>query len=185
MYSYTTVCVSCFQTECLPAFKTNRKLWIQSVYVWFKVKSGPSQLPICRPLPPPLTPALRNGHICMKEAQCAEANEKSILQFLVFELLSEFLTYFDYLTKIAKINFCLRRWAMFWNGFMYSLDSFAIFSFWDMVNFVLKMPSELETLRTWFRNANQGYPIASWLGGLNPKVFGGYGALKPPTNKGV
>ena len=29
--------------------------------------------------------------------------------------------------------------------------------------------------RTWFRNANQWYPITSWLGGFNPKASGAWG----------
>ena len=31
------------------------------------------------------------------------------------------------------------------------------------------------TLETWFRNANQSYPITSWLEGFNPKLFGAGG----------
>ena len=31
---------------------------------------------------------LRNGHIYMRDAECAEANEKSIFRFIIFELLS-------------------------------------------------------------------------------------------------
>ena len=56
-------------------------------------------------LPP--SPLLRNSHICMKDAQCAETNEKSIfrfLQFLVFEFWLNFLEYFDHLTKMKKNN---------------------------------------------------------------------------------
>ena len=47
--------------------------------------------------------------------------------------------------KIAKQNCCPRRCAMFWNGFMYALESCAFFSVWDMVNFVLELRSELRT----------------------------------------
>ena len=32
-----------------------------------------------------------------------------------------------------------------WNGFNTDYDSFRFFSFWDMVDFVLKIPCELET----------------------------------------
>ena len=54
---------------------------------------------------------------------------------------------------------------------IFSLSFFlAIFSFWDMVNFVFNIRSELvtltfdiELLQTWFRNVNQLYPITSWL----------------------
>ena len=35
---------------------------------------------------------------------------------------------------------------MFGNGFNINFDSIAIFSFWDMVDFVLKIPSELGTM---------------------------------------
>ena len=32
-------------------------------------------------------PSLRSGHLYIKDAQCAETNEKSYIRFLVFELL--------------------------------------------------------------------------------------------------
>ena len=35
---------------------------------------------------------------------------------------------------------------MFWNGFWSKLDKFAIFSFWNMVDFVLNILSELANL---------------------------------------
>ena len=34
----------------------------------------------------PLLPPLRSGHIDMKDAECAEKNEKLIFRFLLFEL---------------------------------------------------------------------------------------------------
>ena len=34
---------------------------------------------------------------------------------------------------------------MSWKGFTVALDSSSIFSFWDMVDFVIKIPSELGT----------------------------------------
>ena len=33
--------------------------------------------------------------------------------------------------------------------------------------------------RTWFRNANQWYPITSWPGGFNPKASGAWGRSPP------
>ena len=78
--------------------------------------------------------------------------------------------------------FCLRRCAMFWYGFCTSFHKFANFSFWDVVEFVLKLRSDLGTSRflwIWFRNANQWYPITSWLEGFNPKVSGAWGWTPP------
>ena len=43
---------------------------------------------------------LKNDHICMKDVQCAEMNENLIFQFfrfLIFELWSKFLEYFEIL----------------------------------------------------------------------------------------
>ena len=45
----------------------------------------------------------RNGHVCMKNVQCAETNEKSILQFLFVGLWSiVFIIFFKYLTLIDQ-----------------------------------------------------------------------------------
>ena len=53
--------------------------------------SALSRLTTCSPPPSPF----RNGHICKKDAQCAKTNEKYIFRFLVFELWSKFLEYFE------------------------------------------------------------------------------------------
>ena len=47
--------------------------------------------------------------------------------------------------KNGQIVFCPRRCAMFWHEFDTNFDSSPIFSFWDMVGFLLKVLSELET----------------------------------------
>ena len=76
---------------------------------------------------------------------------------------------------MVKQNFCPRSCATFWNGFMQALDTCAIFSLWDMVDFVLKLCSELETL---------GFRNNFMLLGLRPsKPPGSLGALppRPPT----
>ena len=36
-------------------------------------------------------------------------------------------------------------------------------------------------LRTWFRNANQCYPVTSWLWEFNPKAFVAWGRSSPNT----
>ena len=55
---------------------------------------------------------------------------------------------------------------------------FAIFSFWDMVDFVLKILSKLETYTIVSSTVCElgsetlWYPITNWLGRFNPKVYG-------------
>ena len=62
---------------------------------------------------------------------------------------------------------------MFWNRFLSSWIIFCkIFCFWDMVDFVFNIRSELGNPRIWFRNANLWYPRTTWLGGFNPKASG-------------
>ena len=62
--------------------------------------------------------------------------------------------------------------AMFWNGFNTNFDSYGIFSWWDMDDFVLKIPSELRTY-------NKKYYVR---GLCSLKLTGSWGA-KPPTNR--
>ena len=68
---------------------------------------------------------------------------------------------------------------------------FIFYSTSFVVNWELK-----RFLRTWFRYANQWYPITSWLGGFNPKASGACGwsprwrvwrakPLFPPRNGGL
>ena len=63
---------------------------------------------------------------------------------------------------------------MFWNLMQ---NWFSVFSFWDMVDYVLKILDDCDckSLRTWFWNANQWYPVTSCLGRFNPKGFGAWG----------
>ena len=81
---------------------------------------GCSQLRICR---------LRSGHLCIKDAQCAETKEKSYIRFfrfLVFELLTSKMS-----QKMRKeLNFLQN--LNFWPKWFFS----AILSFWDMIAFV-------------------------------------------------
>ena len=80
------------------------------------------------------------------------------------------------LTVVKKI--CPKRCALFWNACKIYFPIFAIFIFWVMVNFVLKILRKLgleSFLRTWFRNANQSYPISSWPEGSNRKASGAWG----------
>ena len=46
---------------------------------------------------------LRSGHIYMEDAQCAGTNEKSILQFLLFEIFKNLATK-KLMTKIAQCS---------------------------------------------------------------------------------
>ena len=61
-----------------------------------------SQVRICSPL--------RNGQIFMKDAQCAETNEKLIFRFLLFELLMFFfLTIFKCFSTEKGQKLCLSQ----------------------------------------------------------------------------
>ena len=70
------------------------------------------------------------------------------------------------------------------------LCDFLVFEIWSVLfsKFVLKW--DLDALWTWLRNANQWYPITSWLGGFNPKAVvaweqsprWGCGVRSPPNN---
>ena len=74
-----------------------------------------------------------------KVAQYSETNEKSIFWFLVFEIWS------FKIFIIVCIFFRPKRCVIFWNGFSTKFENFAIFSFWDMVDFELKIRSDLGT----------------------------------------
>ena len=92
---------------------------------------------------------LRNCHIYMKDAQCAETNERSIflfLSFLFFELWSilyleftESYKSFD-LNNWPKMYFFFKTCAIFWNK---CRTEFQISSFSGKVDFVPKIPREL------------------------------------------
>ena len=102
-------------------------------YIIFKQLKALSQLSICRPLSPP---SLRNDHIVMKPAQCAETNEKSIFLFLFFELLLILYSKFTESSDSHLINrsrmstfFHPKRCAMFETNAKQNFRFFAIFSF--------------------------------------------------------
>ena len=96
--------------------------------------------------------------------------------FYDFNLLSVFTFYSDTPgfssvspTKSGQIHRKDAQWA--------EINEKSIISFWDMVDFVLKILSELGTysFRTCFRNDNQWYPITSWLREFNPKIYEAWG----------
>ena len=79
------------------------------------------------------------------------------------------------LPKMGKKN-CPKRCAMFWSVCKINFQILAIFIFWEMFDFVLKfLENSDRILWTWFRNANQCYPVTSRLWGLNPKTSGAWG----------
>ena len=77
-----------------------------------------SQLSICIPSP------LRNGHIYMKDARCAETNEESIFPFWFFEIWSFKILRFFWEKKNHS-----KRCKMFWNRIFSSWVFFAILVF--------------------------------------------------------
>ena len=78
--------------------------------------------------------------ITKKYAQCAETNEKSVFRLLFFKLLSIFYSKFQVNLELGRMCFRFEKTSV----------------------------SLRTSLRTWFRNANQWYPITNWLGGFNP-----------------
>ena len=71
---------------------------------------------------------------------------------------------------------------------------FAIFSFWDMVDFVFNIPSELGTWRYFCESGSETLTSdTNWLMGFNPKVSGVWGrspcgwcrGRSPPWNGGL
>ena len=107
--------------------------------------------------------------------------------FLYFELWSIVFTIYEYVNSILssvhlKEIIVLKDAQCSETDFFVSEFFCANFSFWDMVDFVLNIRSELGTwdgLWIWLRNANQQYPTAIWLGGFNPKATGALGRNLP------
>ena len=102
-----------------------------------------SQLRLCPP------PFLRRGHIYMKDAHCAETNEKSIFRFFFWVMVNCVYNFWR-LTIIFKCitdkKIFVQKWPnlheiceMCWNEWKKNFLIFAIFSFWDMVVFVHKI----------------------------------------------
>ena len=122
-----------------------------------------SQIPICRP--PQSTP-LGNGPINMKDAPCALTNEIILFDFCDYQFLRNVRSNCNYLAK-SKIR--PKRYAISCNRFLSSRAYFFYdFSFGVMGDFVFNIRSGLWTdrfLQTGIRNANQWYPITSWLEG--------------------
>ena len=96
---------------------------------------------------PPPSPSLRNGHICMKDA---EINKKLIFRFLVSEIWT--FKILEIVWKMVNKIYVLED-AQCFDTDLYKLLKLyfkrcAIFSLWDVVDYVLKLRSELsEDLR--------------------------------------
>ena len=91
---------------------------------------GFSELRICRSF----SPQLRNRHICMRDAHCAELDEKSVLIF--------FFLHFQacHRPKMTKNIVVTQKWpdlheryAMCWNEWNINFLIFGIFIFGDMI----------------------------------------------------
>ena len=74
----------------------NEFIFYKNGFFFLTEENVSAQLVPCRFSPPALShpskdmqnpPPLRTGHLYMKDAQCAETNEKSYFRFLVFDLL--------------------------------------------------------------------------------------------------
>ena len=112
------------------------------------------------------------GFLVLKVAQCCETYEKTIFRFSVFEIWV--ILYSKYLEKWEKndqnwpIYFCrllrqnVLRCAMFW---IVDKINFPIFAFWDKVDFVIKILSELGLkrlrLRLFVKLIQKRYPVIS------------------------
>ena len=95
----------------------------------------------------PKKKSFKSSQIYMKDAQCAELNEKSVFRFLWFYILnygrfcSQFLM--NNRPKLPKKKL-LQKWidlhercAMCWNERIINFSIFVIFTLWDMVDYVL------------------------------------------------
>ena len=78
---------------------------------------------------------------------------------------------------------CPQKWTQFEIGFLVQKNAnvlkpmkkiiFWSLVFWQLVDFVLKFLENSDRfLRTWFKNANQCYPVTSWLLASKTKFFG-------------
>ena len=94
---------------------------------------------------------IKNGHIYMTDAQCSETKENPFcdVRVFIFEICSilyskftESSKYFDLESRSKMSIFCPKICAMFWTECRTEFQIFAIFSFWDMVAFILNIPSE-------------------------------------------
>ena len=138
---------------------------------------------------------LRNCHICMKGAQCADANEKFIFQLLrvlFFEIWSilyskftESSEYFDLNNRPKMSFFLFQKMRNLLKGLLFAITNFRFLRFlvlqiwsilyskfllnrglrWLCVSSNVSEPDS-ETLTV------QWYPITRWLGGFNPKRSG-------------
>ena len=101
---------------------------------------------------------LRNGQIFMKDAQCAETNENSIFRFFIFWVMIDIVHNFQMFlpTKYDKNNVSKNAQCS-WFFFLC-----ATFSFWDIVDFVLNIHSEL----VWVQTLTSEGMV------LNPKAYG-------------
>ena len=140
-----------------------------------------------------------NNPIFMKHAQCGVMNEKYIFRYLFFELwsiCSQFSSVFtDQKCQQKKVVWKDAHEFLFIEFFIC-----VIFSLWDMVDLALSQIPKMSTKRscscgacrsvvgtepnqpyfddcvfdslwTWLRNANQWYPITSWLVAFKSKGY--------------
>ena len=108
-------------------------------------------------------------------AQCSETNKSFFFHYLLF------LVFWDMVVQNSwySVNFFLsQRCVLFWNGLTVNLTNlrFLVFEIWSILYSQFLVNWRLgRFLRTWLRNANQWYPITSWLGGSNLKASGARG----------
>ena len=125
----------------------------------------------------------------MKYAHCAEWSENSIFRFFqifIFWVMIDCVynlqvCHLNFLSVSPKKNITAPKDAQCSETVLLVLVFFFVrylFSFWDMVDFLFNIRSEMGTsrfLQTWIRDTNQWYPITNWLGGFNPKASGAWG----------
>ena len=92
---------------------------VMDLWVWIVVPVTKKDMQTARP-------PLRSGHLYIKDAECAESNEKiKFFWFIFFELLMIFVHSFH--VSFWRLFWHLKRCAMFWIGILYSWVSFVRF----------------------------------------------------------
>ena len=140
-----------------------------------------SLLTTCRPSPSPVLKCGPIGFLCQKDAQLFWNLWKN--NFPIFEissiLHSKFLEYWEKKTPI----FFVPKDAQCSETNAKSILRFLVFEIWSISNSKFLVNRRLDDcvfFLTWFRNANQWYPITRQLERYNPKISGAwdiFGAL--------
>ena len=129
--------------------------------IWFRNWTLPT-LTTCRSAPPPHLKKSRFPVLVQNYTRCSETNKKYIFPILIFWVINDFVLNFQMFLTDQKGTKCLKRFAMFWNGFLYSWVLFLCnFQFMSYSQFRI-LPSlciqDLENFRHFFYVMGLGTP---------------------------